>query len=104
MQYFRHLLFGFSALVLALGVGYLTISNDAKSQSAEKSEIAPMLPLKAPNYPIVMWSDEALAPYLWTWMDDVTLTEEGLQATASKRDPLRPFFLAFRLLHIYGLF
>ena len=102
MQYFRHLLFGFSALVLALGVGYLTISNDAKSQSAEKSEIAPMLPLKAPNYPIVMWSDEALAPYLWTWMDDVTLTEEGLQATASKRDPLRPFFLAFRLLHIYA--
>lgn len=49
-----------------------------------------------------MWSDEALAPYLWTWMDDVTLTEEGLQATAAKRDPLRPFFLAFRLLHIYA--
>ncbi|MFM9891847.1 D-glucuronyl C5-epimerase family protein [Achromobacter xylosoxidans] len=90
-------------LILALGVGYFAISKSSKIQSTStQAAIEPMPPLKAPDHSIVMWSDEALTPYLWTWMDDVTLTEEGLQATAAKRDPLRPFFLAFRLLHIYA--
>ncbi|MFY2083295.1 hypothetical protein ACOTD9_22830, partial [Achromobacter xylosoxidans] len=85
-------------LILALGVGYFAISKSSKIQSTStQAAIEPMPPLKAPDHSIVMWSDEALTPYLWTWMDDVTLTEEGLQATAAKRDPLRPFFLAFRL-------
>ncbi len=42
--------------------------------------------------------DEAIAPFLWDWMDPVSFTEEGLQKIASKKDPLRPFFLAYRLL------
>ncbi|WLI38552.1 hypothetical protein PSH74_20300 [Pseudomonas hefeiensis] len=46
-------------------------------------------------------SDVELAPFQWSWMDPVTFNEEGLQKTASKKDPLRPFFLAFRLLTIY---
>lgn len=46
-------------------------------------------------------TDVELAPFQWSWMDPVTFNEEGLQKTASKKDPLRPFFLAFRLLTIY---
>lgn len=46
-------------------------------------------------------TDVELAPFLWSWMDPVTFNEEGLQKTAAKKDPLRPFFLAFRLLTIY---
>ncbi|BBH47467.1 D-glucuronyl C5-epimerase family protein [Pseudomonas sp. KU43P] len=46
-------------------------------------------------------SDAELAPYLWSWMDPVSFTEEGLKKTVAKKDPLRPFFLAFRLLTIY---
>lgn len=102
MQYRRNVAMALIAAVLALGAGYVAYGkagqpDSAAAQGAEQA----MPPLKAPDHPIVRWSDEALAPYLWTWMDDVTLTEEGLQATAAKKDPLRPFFLAFRLLHIY---
>ncbi|EMZ58523.1 hypothetical protein APA66_33925 [Pseudomonas aeruginosa] len=39
-----------------------------------------------------------LAPFQWSWMDPVSYDEAGLQKTAAKKDPLRPFFLAFRLL------
>jgi hypothetical protein len=86
--------------ILALGIGYLAVGKSGAPVLEQTAE-APMPALKAPDHSIVRWSDEALAPYLWTWMDEVTLTEEGLQATAAKKDPLRPFFLAFRLLHIY---
>lgn len=43
-------------------------------------------------------SDVELAPFQWSWMDPVSFDEAGLQKTAAKKDPLRPFFLAFRLL------
>lgn len=46
-------------------------------------------------------TDVELAPFQWSWMDPVTFNEEGLQKTAAKKDPLRPFFLAFRLLMIH---
>ena len=46
-------------------------------------------------------TDNELAPFLWSWIDPVSFTEEGLQKTAAKKDPLRPFFLAFRLLTIH---
>lgn len=87
MQYRRYASFAAVLLMFALGVGYFLISKNADTKrAAVQAAIAPMPPLKAPDHSIVMWSDEALAPYLWTWMDDVTLTEEGLQATAAKRD------------------
>ncbi|MEF9898243.1 MAG: D-glucuronyl C5-epimerase family protein [Pseudomonas sp.] len=46
-------------------------------------------------------TDTELAPFLWSRMDSSTFTEEGLKKTAEKKDPLRPFFFAFRLLTIY---
>lgn len=54
-----------------------------------------------PGDMIVGGTDEELAPFLWNWMDQMSYTEEGLQQTAAKQDPLRPFFLAFRLLVEY---
>ena len=47
------------------------------------------------------YDDIKLAPFLWDWMDAVSFTEEGLKQIAAKKDPLRPFFLAFRLLVIH---
>lgn len=50
------------------------------------------------QHTIAIGTDEELAPFLWNWMDPAGYSEETLSRTAEKLDPLRVFFLAFRLL------
>lgn len=69
----------------ALPIALLAISTSAHASVQDRKPLAGM-------------SDIELAPFQWSWMDPVSFDEEGLQKTAAKKDPLRPFFLAFRLL------
>lgn len=57
--------------------------------------------IDVPALKIVRHDTDALAPFLWLGKIDLTLTQEGLLNVAAKRDPLRPFTLAFRLLREY---
>lgn len=43
-------------------------------------------------------SDVELAPFLWSKIDLDSFNEESLKEAVAKKDPLRPFSLAFRLL------
>lgn len=63
--------------------------------------ITPVVASEHSSRSLAAGTDTELAPFQWSWMDPVTFNEEGLQRTAAKKDPLRPFFLAFRLLTIY---
>ncbi|OFS73698.1 hypothetical protein HMPREF3173_11345 [Pseudomonas sp. HMSC08G10] len=46
-------------------------------------------------------TDVELAPFQWSRMKPSVFNEEGLKKTAEKKDPLRPFFFAFRLLMMH---
>jgi len=43
-------------------------------------------------------SDVELAPFLWSRMDLASFNEDSLKEATAKKDPLRPFSIAFRLL------
>ena len=57
--------------------------------------------IRALSSKIVRYETETLAPFLWLGKIDLAVTQEGLRNVASKKDPLRPFTLAFRLLREY---
>lgn len=81
----QHLLTPFLAATLCIAAS----PQEARAQHSDPQDM------------IVSGTDEELAPFLWNWMDQMSYTEEGLRQTVSKQDPLRPFFLGFRLLVEY---
>lgn len=79
-------------------VGVMSIANVlTDSPSTSRDQVVARDELRK----ITNHTDAQLAPFLWDWMDPVSFTDDGFRKIVAKKDPLRVFFLAFRLLALH---